>query len=425
MSTAQGSQDRAAVDAAGAASYWRGRRVRQEEELNLPSPEIEIGENGSMTIEYNGYELVQECLEYYVDKSLEAKNQQRVYEQEFEALKERRNSLEQHRPRAVLVYLLMENADRSLHLDLALSLRCLAKFFWHYPVVIFHSNSSSPAELRWLSSAVPEHLKISFEEVSVGFPSEMMDYPGGPDAFLKPPLCMLDDQYWWLSDRSCGCRCPAWRPQCWPVNWMHAAHFFTAGMFRTKTFQQGGYDYFFRVDTDLFFVEAPVVDPFKLMAEMGCLMVYDKLSREAPGCYDDFDLRSSEFLEDIRYVGRPDLDVLLVGKGPAAAGGQWTIGDARFFTSDLYLKFADYMVSGIYAHRWSEQIILLRSAALFGPRADLRKSLEDAPAVSLCTTPLFPEGTSSEGGSPGLVHLKGGFRQQHLLKTCAAEGLFP
>ena len=42
MSTAQGSQDRAAVDAAGAASYWRGRHVRQEEELNLPSPEIEI-----------------------------------------------------------------------------------------------------------------------------------------------------------------------------------------------------------------------------------------------------------------------------------------------------------------------------------------------------------------------------------------------
>eukprot|EP00435_Cladocopium_sp_Y103_P050413 s1948_g15.t1 len=55
--------------------------------------------------------------------------------------------------------------------------------------------------------------------------------------------------------------------------------------------------------------------------------------------------------------------------------------------------------------------------------ADLRKSPEDAPAVSLCTTPLFPEGTSSEGGSPGLVHLKAGFRQQHLLKTCSAEGL--
>ena len=27
------------------------------------------GENGSMSIEYDGYDLVQECLEYYVDKS--------------------------------------------------------------------------------------------------------------------------------------------------------------------------------------------------------------------------------------------------------------------------------------------------------------------------------------------------------------------
>eukprot|EP00913_Durusdinium_trenchii_P004674 g4339.t1 len=132
-------------------------------------------------------------------------------------------------------------------------------------------------------------------------------------------------------------------------------------MFRTKTFQDGGYDYFFRVDTDLFFVAAPVVDPFKLMAETRCVMVYDHLSREAPGCFDDFDRRSAEFLEQMEYTGEPDVDILLVGKGPAAAGGQWTIGDARFFTTPLYLQFAEHMVSGIYAHRWSEQLILLRT----------------------------------------------------------------
>eukprot|EP00435_Cladocopium_sp_Y103_P055045 s1293_g18.t1 len=90
----EGSQDRTAADAAGAASYWRGRRVRQEED--------------------SGSE---------------------------------------------------ENADRSLHLDLALSLRCLAKFFWHYPVVIFHTNSSSPAELRWLSSVVPERLLLGWLKI--------------------------------------------------------------------------------------------------------------------------------------------------------------------------------------------------------------------------------------------------------------------
>ncbi|CAK9014476.1 unnamed protein product [Durusdinium trenchii] len=418
-------KDEEASAAAGAASYWRGTRVRQEEELNLPAPQIQIGENGSMSIEYDGYDLVQECLEYYVDKSLEARNQRRVYEKELHALNQRDSSrLDQHDLRAVMVYLLMENADRSLHKDLGLSLRCLARFFWHYPVVIFHTNGSTQAELAWLKSLAPPHMKVSFEEVALGFPAEILNFPGGPDAFLQPPLCMLDGKHWWTSHRTCGCRCPAWRPQCWPVNWMHAAHFFTAGMFRTKTFQDGGYDYFFRVDTDLFFVAAPVVDPFKLMAETGCVMVYDHLSREAPGCFDDFDRRSAEFLEQMEYTGEPDVDILLVGKGPAAAGGQWTIGDARFFTTPLYLQFAEHMVSGIYAHRWSEQLILLRSAALFGPRAKVWKLSEEMPAVSLCTSPLFPEDAGGSGASAGLLHLKGGFRQEHLLKTCAAEMVF-
>ncbi|CAK9107386.1 Uncharacterized protein SCF082_LOCUS49984 [Durusdinium trenchii] len=155
-------KDEEASAAAGAASYWRGTRVRQEEEqrpwwrLNLPAPQIQIdaprqdgetGENGSMSIEYDGYDLVQECLEYYVDKSLEARNQRRVYEKELHALNQR------------------ENADRSLHKDLGLSLRCLARFFWHYPVVIFHTNGSTQAELAWLKSLAPPHMKVSFEEV--------------------------------------------------------------------------------------------------------------------------------------------------------------------------------------------------------------------------------------------------------------------
>ncbi|CAJ1359637.1 unnamed protein product [Effrenium voratum] len=303
----------AAKAASGAASYWRGSRVRAEEELNLPAPQIQLAPNGSLSIEYNGYSLVQECLEYYLDKSLEQKNQQRVYERELEA-KQARAKLS-HRPRGVMVYLLMENADRTLHKDLALSLRCLARFFWKYPVVIFHTNSSLSSELAWLQAAAPS-VSLSFEEVRLDFPEELWRYPGGPDAYLKPPLCMLDGRHWWSSHRSCGCRCPAWRPQCWPLNWLHAAHFFTVSMFRTKTFQEGGYEFFFRVDTDLFFVEEPVVDPFELMAESGCVMVYDRLSREAPGCFDDFDARCMEYLDRIGYTGDPDLDLLSVG-GPS------------------------------------------------------------------------------------------------------------
>eukprot|EP00434_Breviolum_minutum_P004840 symbB.v1.2.004267.t1/scaffold222.1/size270942/9 len=94
--------------ASEAAAYWRGSRVRQREELNLPTPQIDIGSDGSMSIEYHGYDLVQDCLEYYLDKGLEAKNQQRVYANERDSLKDRQSSLERRpRPNAVMVYLLM------------------------------------------------------------------------------------------------------------------------------------------------------------------------------------------------------------------------------------------------------------------------------------------------------------------------------
>ena len=86
------------------------------------------------------------------------------------------------RPRGVVVYLLMENADKVLHKDLVLSLRCLARFFSRYPVVIFHTNSTTSSELSWMRSAVPAHLQVDFEQVSLGFPSSVADHPGGPQA---------------------------------------------------------------------------------------------------------------------------------------------------------------------------------------------------------------------------------------------------
>ena len=45
--------------------------------------------------------------------------------------------------------------------------------------MIFHTNGSSVTELKWLRSVVPKHLDVSFEEVAVGFPRAMRDFPGG------------------------------------------------------------------------------------------------------------------------------------------------------------------------------------------------------------------------------------------------------
>lgn len=321
-------------------------------------------------------------------------------------------------PAGVVVYLLMENAQRTVHRDLLLSLKCLGRFFAKYPVVIFHTNASTPIEMQRIREAAAPELSLVFEEVQLGFPDSLLQMPGGPDAFFAPPRCLLDGRHMWESQRSCGCRCPASWPQCWPLNWMHATRFFTAGMFRTHTFQDGNFDFFLRLDTDLFFVQEPTVDPFRLMSVRGCVMVYDQISLETPGCHDDFDEHTIRFFERSGYRGEPDFEIMQIGHSPGAVGGQWTVGDIRVFSSPSYLRFADFFSGGIYAHRWADQILLLRGAGLFGPksRADWGSARHEA-APSVCLEPVFPGGSGN-----GFVHQKGGYRDETLLLTCGVKG---
>ncbi|CAK0836647.1 unnamed protein product, partial [Prorocentrum cordatum] len=334
-----------------AAAYWRGTRVQAAEEGNHPLPHL--GENGS--IQDWGEPQTRECLAFYIDKALEGAHRERVLQAEAERDAAAAGAVGSSvAPRAVVTFLMMENAARTMHQDLLLSLHCLQAFFGGYPVVVFHTNGSTEAELGRLRSSAPEGLRLTLERVDLGFPAEVAGAPGGPDAFLGPPACMMDGQHWWSSHRMCGCRCPAWRPRCWPENWMHATRFFTAGMFRTRTFQRGDFDFFLRLDIDLFFVQRPAFDPFRLMATRGCVMMYDILSREAPGCYDGFDEKTIEFLGRSQYRGKADLDVLHIGSGPAAAGGQWTLGDARLFRDASYLRFADAMTGGVLHRSWPQ-----------------------------------------------------------------------
>merc|ERR1711904_592392 len=165
-----------------------------------------------------------------------------------------------------------------------------------YPVHVFHTNHSTSDELSWLSEAAPPEMQVVMEEVTLGFPSWIDNHVDGLDDFFAPPRCMLQGQHYWTSHKSCGCRCPSWRARCWPLNWLHATRFFTAGMFRTAAFQSGQYEYFMRLDTDFFFVNMPPVDPVVLMQRQGCTFAYDKLSREAPGCHDGFEERVGEFV---------------------------------------------------------------------------------------------------------------------------------
>jgi len=414
--------ERAAIEAS---SYWRGGRVRGHEP-NLPAPLI--GPN--LSIDYQGWGQPQECLEYYLDKHYEEKLRRTLYRHQWEV--EQRNRVRESNvqtqgtaPRGIVAYLLVENQGRTIHRDLLLSLHCLRRFFGRYPAVIFYTKESTADELQRLRSEAPKGLELLFEEVTLEFPPELLDTPGGPNAYLSSPKCMLEDHHWWSTHLSCGCRCPAWRQQCWPLLWMHATRFFTAGMFRTSTFQSGNYDFFLRLDSDLFFVMEPTFDPFQIMSTNGCGLVYDKLSREAPGCYDGFDQRSLDYLHGLGVQGTLDNNILHVGRGPAAAGGQWTAGDARFFTGSDYLRFADYHASGIYSSRWADQLFMVRALALFGPMSSLASVpwQGEAPRAesAICVRPLF---SWDEPDTEGFVHQKGGFYNRELLATCGAEEVF-
>lgn len=424
--------------------------MRAFEEPDRPAPLIN---RRTGQIDYQGEPQVQECLEYYIDKVAEGELRRKLVKRELEVAAELANEDVLHggggnsrEPRGLVAYLLMENKDRTVHRDLLLSLHCLGRYFGRYPVAVFHTDASTPAELHQLRTQAPPGLRLFFEQVRMEFPPELQDSPGGPDGYLAPPRCTMDGRHWWASNRSCGCRCPAWRPQCWPVNWMHATRFFTAGMFRTRTFQSGAYDFFMRLDTDLFFVREPVVDPFRLMDTRGCSMVYDRLSRETPGCADGFDQRTLEFMWHYGYIGLTDEDLFNVGRGPAAAGGQWTVGDVRLFASDAYLRWADFAASGIYSDRWADQLFLVRGLALFGPKSGMpavrfsdAEGVRVRPEVSICVRPLFSdaiegkgaddgsggggggEGTTYQEEDSGFVHQKGGYLDADLLRQCGAE----
>merc|ERR1719424_2411461 len=117
-------------------------------------------------MDYQGEEQVQECMEYYLDSGKEQAVINKILGQEREAADRDAGSGQWASlpPRGIVTYLLMENAERTLHLDMLLSLHCLGKFFGDYPVAIFHTNASTPAELDKLRRDGPKGMRLIFEE---------------------------------------------------------------------------------------------------------------------------------------------------------------------------------------------------------------------------------------------------------------------
>eukprot|EP00392_Amoebophrya_sp_AT5.2_P006992 g7004.t1 len=89
-----------------------------------------------------------------------------------------------------------------------------------------------------------------------------------------------------------------------------------------------------------------------------------------------------------------------MGHGVAAAGGQWTVGDVRLFTSPIYRLFAKGAGPGIYKNRWADQLIFAAAVILLGNK-------------QFCFHPMFQDAEL-------FVHKKQGYADRGLWEKCYA-----
>ncbi|CAD7935866.1 unnamed protein product [Amoebophrya sp. A120] len=334
----------------------------------------------SFQIEYHGDTTAKETLEYYLDKTLEekeAKNLPRITVeqcQNCQVLEDRKAGL-QLKAAIVYVVLNLNNNGPIILKDLLLALHCAdkhLKFPDSYDIlVLYHgfkrnrdqSELDLPIELRWLSDNAPVRIQRKMQFVQL--PDDQVLEGDG-----------VNGKY--------GCRCPAWAPRCWDVNWMRATRIFTDHMFDYLPADK--YEFFMRLDSDFFFINTPEFDAVKMLHENNCAFAYHRLSIEAPGCFDEF----QEYVEDFsrRYPlppgmtnqfgepepvsetaqksGKNSRTNIRMGHGVAAAGGQWTVGDVRLFSSPIYRRFAKEAREKIFEHRWADQLLFAAGTILFG-----------------------------------------------------------
>lgn len=360
------------------------------------------------------------------------------------------------RPRGVIVFILVELDSSStsglqdLRRDLALALQCWSRHLPGYPLIVFHNSAVPSGVLARLRKAVPADAKLEFAQVSLQFPPNIA---ADPDGYFKGRCIndLGDDR--WLAAHECGCKCGgmntsavytprvangslALAGRCWPLAWMHSMRLATAGIFRHPALAGGRFDYIALVNADLFLVKPPPVDPFRLMEQCGCAMVYDRFSLEVPGCYNHFQ----------EHLGEVGLAHPMIGGGLAAIGGQLLVARLSLMTSERYLAIADYLADGIYAHRWGDQLFFVAALqALQDMKGDAAWGGLDDPALrdysasyGVCLHDMFydlmepPDLTEWSGSdeplhrgnesyvpSPLLIHRRGGWRDGRIWWACS------
>jgi len=180
-------------------------------------------------------------------------------------------------------------------------------------------------------------------------------------------------------------------------------HFFTYLMWLQPALAH--FDYFMRIDADLYIQNELPYDPFERLQRHGCAFGTGKESSDMIGCYEGQRTATLEWAKAQHASGTAHAAKVSVANVENARDnsvywGGFHVGDVNFFRQKAHLDYAKHMneLGGMYTHRWSDQLHYPLAVQMLNEKYDMHESGEedqgeDQGKRTLCLMPeLFDPG---------------------------------
>eukprot|EP00936_MAST-01D_sp_MAST-1D-sp1_P002692 g2692.t1 len=334
--------------------------------------------------------------------------------------------------RGIAAYLITWHEDDffSYYSDLLTSLRCLYKFVlepYNYPVVIFVQGDMPLNKVEQIREQVPHHFRsrVIIKHISFDFPRKIRNGDGGVDGFMRKNCIRKSDGVnVWLDERPrrCGCGCGG-DAACWHINYLHMNRFFTYKQWQLWRNDPDlkKYEYYMRVDVDLFLQRKVPHDPIQRAASRRCAFSTGQMQYESAGCFEGqldatkawvaqndgqfVDKNTDETDENVNVTPlfATNLDKL---QPSAAYWGAFNVGNITLFKSAAHLAYADHINEDgrMYTMRWNDQVHFAQATAMLTENN------------SVCFDDTFVWNGHSH--DPLFVHLHGAGTDSDVMKKC-------
>ena len=160
-------------------------------------------------------------------------------------------------------------------------------------------------------------------------------------------------------------------------------HFFTYLMWLQPVLAR--FDYFMRIDADLYLQNELPFDPFERLHRHGCAFGTGKESSDMAGCYEGQREATLAWARAQHSGGTNDVPrfptAVSVANVEAARDntvywGGFHVGDVRFFRQTAHLAYAKHMneLGGMYTKRWSDQLHYPLAVQMFSEKYNWHES---------------------------------------------------